>query len=116
MFNLFNTTLTPKKAIEMLTPIPKEEFTTGVFSRPSVKQCCAMGHLRRLLSKNPDNYSAANDFNKKVNKLDDKVQEYTKKKHGYAYGIPSINDRDDINGYNEDNPKDRIMHVLKEML
>lgn len=48
-----------EKAIKLLTPIPDQDWIIGQFSNGRDK-CCAIGHFRRLTSKNPNNYDKLN--------------------------------------------------------
>lgn len=113
--NLFNKGLTPQKALDLLTPIPKEDFTVQVWHKYDTEQCCTIGHLRRLLSDDPTNYRNASLSNEAVDKLDRKVSKYLRKKYHCSSSIIVVNDFPTTNGFTEDNPKDRIIHLLTEM-
>lgn len=47
------------KALEMLLSIPKEDFLFQKFTDKESK-CCAYGHIKRLSSDNPNDYSLHN--------------------------------------------------------
>jgi hypothetical protein len=109
-----------KQARELLLPIPKENFLLGKFT-DDVGKCCAIGHLRRLTSKNPKDYSLRNcsvvysgevyDFSRR------KVGEFVDLKYDtYNKDLASINNTSSVNGYNQDNPKDRVIAVLDDMI
>ncbi len=107
------------KAKELLSPIPKEDFIISAFSDGKGK-CCAIGHLVRLQSEDPKDYvqflgeghntpiySFARVYTRKF------LEKYHKV---YSRNLASVNNSDSINGYTEDNPKDRIMHLLDDMI
>lgn len=48
-----------KYALKQLSTIPEDEFITTHFTNEKSK-CCAIGHLVRLSSKDPKNYSVLN--------------------------------------------------------
>lgn len=58
--------LTAAKALELLQPIPEDEFLTTVYT-DGVSKCCAIGHLVRLLSNDPNNYNAPNCYDAPIN-------------------------------------------------
>ncbi len=113
MFNFFRR-LTPQQAIKLLEPIPKEEFTTTVLWDGNNK-CCSLGHLNRLLSKDPTNYVNAEYTPSKVMDFSNRVRKFINKKSNQQAGIITVNDYNTVNGYNEGNPKDRIIHLFTEM-
>ena len=47
------------EAKALLEPIPADKFITGKFS-DDVGKCCGVGHLVRLKSSNPNDYSGSN--------------------------------------------------------
>lgn len=111
--------LTASKAKELLMPIPKEDWITGEFT-DEIGKCCAIGHLTRLTSGNPANYSIDNcrDFGKRKDLLRSASNAFLQKHLGHAtpYDLSIVNNEDDVNGYTEDNPKDRVMHLIEDMI
>ena len=109
------------EARELLLPIPKDEFLTGKFTDYKGK-CCAIGHLVRLKSKDPNNYDQdltdgrwggeceVEDFAR------GKVCEYNGEKHDQYESLAAVNNRTEVNGYTQDNPKDRVMALLNDMI
>ena len=109
------------EARELLLPIPKDEFLTGKFTDYEGK-CCAIGHLVRLKSKDPNNYDQnltdgkwgwaceVEDFAR------EKVREYNGKKHDAYEDLAVVNNRPEVNGYTQDNPKDRVIALLNDMI
>jgi len=108
-----------QKALTLLSQIPEEDFITGRFTDAQGK-CCAIGHFQRLTSKNPLDYSASNcqDWDNKHNKgLRELTKNFIFKKHDmYATSIAEVNNNTDINGYTEPIIKDRVIHLLTDMV
>ena len=113
-------------AKELLDPIPAKDFITNSFSDNNGK-CCGIGHLIRLTSKNPDNYSPNNCSDRTYKYgtggvrifVRDKVDRFMKKEHNinlYGDGLSEINNRDCHNGYTQKKVKARIIHLLKDMI
>lgn len=50
---------TAQKALEQIQSIPAEDILIGVFTDFTSK-CCIIGHLNRLNSENPEDYSTEN--------------------------------------------------------
>lgn len=109
-----------KQALELLLPIPKENFITGKFTDEE-SCCCAVGHLVRLSSDDPSDYSRENcndTYNlTDVSHVRDKSEFFLKEKYKISNAdMATVNNYDGINGYNEDNPKDRVIHLLNDMI
>ena len=112
------------EAKELLLPIPKDEFLTGKFTDYKGK-CCAIGHLVRLKSKDPNNYDqnltdGAGWYTNTECEVEDfareKVSEYNGEKHDQYEDLAAVNNRTEVNGYTQDNPKDRVMALLNDMI
>lgn len=112
--------LTPsQKALKLLSQVPSKEFIIGRFT-DEVGKCCAIGHLQRLTSANPNDYKTSNCFDKadsyslKVRVL---CQHYLEEKHKTEYkDLSSINNGEKVNGYTQKTPKARVIAVLKDMV
>lgn len=126
------------KAIELLEPIPEDDFIVGRFT-DYIDKCCVIGHLSRLVSANPDDYSADNcsDGRRVRHGLEDRMEIPAPGKEGvfdlritsrkfiqstypeyaddFNAEISGVNNDDGINGYNEPVIKDRVMHLLRDM-
>lgn len=106
-----------QEALRLLTPIPAEDFITGKFSDGRGK-CCAIGHIKRLQSNNPSDYSSFNcaEINR-VHPIRSVSAVYLKDVHNAAphANIASVNNND-INGYTEPVIKDRVIHLLNDMI
>ena len=109
------------EAKELLLPIPKDEFLTGKFTDYRGK-CCAIGHLVRLKSKDPNNYNQ--DLMDGIWDVDgevkafarERVRVYNGEKHDQYEDLAAVNNRTEVNGYTQDNPKDRVMALLNDMI
>lgn len=112
--------LTAQQIKDLLSPIPKKEWMINKFSNGKNK-CCFLGHLQRLHSNNPKDYSIKNCgegfFGQKIRT---NARELTEKAliemHGLYIDGAFVNNSPDYNGYTENNPKDRIMHLLDDMI
>lgn len=108
------------QAKNLLMPIPKEDFITNQYSDRKGK-CCAIGHLVRLESADPNDYSTDNCadtdggrwFSHPIRKV---TKSFIKTTHGDLGDISDVNNHTEINGYTEGNPKDRVMHLLDDMI
>ena len=110
------------EARELLLPIPKDEFLTGKFTDYEGK-CCAIGHLVRLKSEDPSNYDQElTDGRWCLDECEveifarEKVTEYNGEKHNQYEDLAAVNNRTEVNGYTQDNPKDRVIALLNDMI
>jgi len=105
-----------QKAYRLLSPIPAEQWCVGYYSNEK-RQCCAIGHWTRLHSADPNDYSEDNCWENDSDNLRKVTQEYMSEKHGYTYvDIAAVNNDSQWNGYNEPVTKDRVMHLLTDMI
>lgn len=112
--------MTAQQALDLLSSIPADNFIEKTYANPVTKCCCTTGHLTRIRSKFPDNYSPQscsyvlmNDT--EVDILVDTTREFLGNYEGIKGSIISINDCC-IGKYQEDNPKDRVIHLLTDMV
>ncbi len=104
-------------ALQLLEPIPKENWQTFEYTN-NEGACCLLGHYNRLTSGNPNDYSDENCWDGKGDK---ELRSATKKFLINTYQInfvdgADVNNQNNINGYIEDNPKDRCIHLLQDMV
>lgn len=102
-----------------MSNIPDENWLTGNFSDGENK-CCAKGHLIRLLGEEPTNFSFKNCSPngagwREVSKLEDNMRKFTYNRWNKSVGMISVNDNSLSNMYNDETPKGRILHVLRDM-
>ena len=109
------------EAKELLLPIPKNDFLLHKYSDDHGK-CCAIGHLVRLKSEDPLNYKqwcgdgdgiSGAEVENFVRK---QVRKYIRETHDERACLARVNNRNDINGYTQDNPKDRVIALLNDMI
>lgn len=108
-----------QEALRLLTPIPKEDFITGLFTDGGGR-CCAIGHIKRLQSDNPSDYSSDNCSDAFTADIAIRTAstKYLKEVHNanWLVSIASVNNNNDINGYTEPVIKDRVIHLLNDMI
>lgn len=108
-----------QEALRLLTPIPKEEFITQLFT-DGEGRCCAIGHIKRLQSDNPSDYSSDNCSDNLTADIPIRTAstKYLKEVHNARYwaSIASVNNNNNINGYTEPEIKDRVIHLLNDMV
>jgi hypothetical protein len=92
----------------ILEPIPAEQFTTMVYEDQKGR-CCALGHIHKALS--GDAIGDRNGFG--ARKLS---TEFLSKTYRLSESIADVNNEGGINGYNETDPKSRVMHLLDDMI
>ena len=110
-----------QKAKRLLSPIPKENWTDKHGYTDNISRCCFLGHWNRLNSGYPEDYSDRNcAFSVHTDEITKPIGEYIKKvvpeRYMGTYTVAAINDTDVVNGYTEDNPKDRCMHLLDDLI
>lgn len=110
----------------LLEPVPSEDFIVGIFTDEESK-CCAIGHLMRLTSKDPNDYSNRNceDGLADPSKMDTPMHvfnrvttaEFLKDVHNIrGVDISYINNGPEFNGYDQEGPKERVMQLLDDMI
>jgi len=107
-----------QEALRLLSPIPYDQWIKDVFTDEK-GACCAIGHYTRLKSKNPNDYGFLNcrDFNAEENPvLRDSSCKFIQEKYDIKDTIAGVNNTDEINGYNEPEIKDRVIHLLEDMV
>ena len=104
------------EAKELLLPIPKNDFLLHKFSDGWGK-CCAIGHLVRLKSKDPLDYKQwCGDGGEIENFVRKQVRKYIRETHNESGCLAVVNNKNTINGYTQDNPKDRVIALLNDMI
>lgn len=112
------------EAKELLQQVPKENFIMKYYSN-EIDSCCAIGHLKRLTSENPENYRIENCWDSIGEHDGDEVylfarktvRAYIEKFHGeQGYDLSSVNNSTKVNGYTEPEIKDRVIHLLDDMI
>lgn len=107
-----------QKALRLLSQVPSEDFITSDFS-DKIGKCCVVGHYQRLTSANPNDYSTTNcsdkesEYNSDIRILS---KEFMRKKYNLPIDIASVNNWGVYNGYKEPVIKDRVIHLLTDMV
>lgn len=109
-----------QKLYRLLSSIPKDEWIINKFT-DEVGKCCFIGHYARLVSGNPGDYSTNNcsdwlEYPEKGLARNLTREFLISLGFGGGYSGADVNNINQINGYTEDNPKDRVMHLLKDMI
>lgn len=108
-----------QEALELLEPIPHDKWTS-LHYWDGRDCCCLIGHIRRLSSVDPTDYERSlrdtkfsYDFRQIANRYLCKVVLVGENEGIGAY---SVNDTQEVNGYNEPEIKDRVIHFIKDMV
>lgn len=84
------TVIYAQQALDLLSPIPEDDFIKFKFT-DNLSKCCTLGHLSRICSDNPENYSMEN-----CEKLDmdfiSKISDFVYKCELDVKGIVDVND------------------------
>lgn len=110
-----------QQALDLLSPIPSEAFCVKEFGNPDTQQCCSIGHLQRLASINPQNYSpyhCSDDMDHSIRRAT-RDYFYSLDLTGHIYG--NLNSFAGVNNapselYPQDKPKERIVALLTDMI
>jgi hypothetical protein len=109
-----------QKAYRLLYPIPAEQWCTNMYSNGK-NSYCAIGHLNRLNALNPNDYPI--DISIRGwgynSSLSAAIKMFFEKQHNIKESfdlLASVNDAKDIAIYTEETPKDRVMHLLTDMI
>ena len=108
--------MTPcKLALDLLSTVPNDEFITGKFS-DEIGKCCAIGHFKRLSSKNPSDYSMENCSDREDNYpyLRQNVKYAMLKLHGTDRDLADVNNNRNVNGYTDRDIKTRVIQCLQD--
>lgn len=114
----------------LLTPVPTEDFITTNFT-DEVSKCCVIGHLARLTSDEPNNFSLGNCADVEYflwmhEPIEAKIDVYNfarKKVNGFLgedengnyTTLAEVNNRP-IGKYNQETPKERVIALLDDMI
>jgi hypothetical protein len=99
---------TAQQMIDIISPIPAEKFVEDVFTDRKGK-CCFLGHIHNHIAGNPhgdfQGYGARH-----------LTYIFLAKVHGLQYSGVDVNNSPEVNGYTEPVIKDRLMHMLEDMV
>jgi hypothetical protein len=109
-----------KKVLDLITPIPETDFITDEFT-DSISKCCVLGHVQRLTSGNPSDYSIDNCadgiFFIRMNSLSTHIRFASCNflALGNNIDIADINNRATV-AYPQPTPKQRVVALLNDMI
>lgn len=117
------------EVLALIKPIPSEQIIVGRFS-DGVDKCCIIGHVTRLTSKNPSDYSDKNcsDRNRDglcVSPVRSLTSQYMEEKHLHSIFFGEVfskyNSISEVNNgvvpeYKQPEPKDRCVAFLQDMI
>ena len=103
-----------------LEDIPNDNFIHGLYT-DGVNKCCVLGHYNRLSSENPDDYRYTNCAGvKRTEKSGEDLREqshnFLRTNPLFGHSIASVNNTNGIGPYNEETIKERVMHLLSDMI
>lgn len=112
--------LTASQVKEILEPIPNELFIAGAYYYSEGRQpekCCSIGHIRKVLSGvekydsiTPESCALSNTFR-------NKSERFIRNKYDLeSFDIVTVNDSEVVNNYTEPEIKNRVMHLLDDMI
>lgn len=103
-----------QKALDLIKDIPKEDFIKFSFTN-GIDKCCTTGHLCRLTSGKPDDYSLKNctgENNQELMGFRISIMDFMKSRYGNQVGLIFINDN--CNSILE--VKQKIIYLFKDMI
>lgn len=103
-----------QEAYRLLKDIPEDQWLTARFSN-GIDKCCGVGHLKRLKSKNPSDYSINNCCDLLI--FDDSNFRFHNECNlMYVDGnLASINNGETLK-YQQPTPKQRVMAFLEDAI
>lgn len=110
---------TATKVLELINPIAEEDFITDHFSDIKSK-CCVIGHVKRLTSEDPNDYSNENCFSTICDPYHNlpreiRIQSLIFISDGLGSDISVINNQK-MYSYTQDTPKQRVVALLNDMI
>lgn len=104
---------------DLLFPIPENDWLKDNYT-DGVSKCCAIGHIKRLVSSNINDYSFENclsvpgDLGNEASFLRISTKQFMTKKHKLGYDISYVNDTK-TGPYPQNTPKKRVIALLEDM-
>ena len=113
-----NNDITPEKALELIKPLKPSEFIEMAYSDGKGK-CCVMGHITRLTSDNPTDYSIKNCDAMKAERLKElrqKANRILKDESFYSISKLAIINNGGNSNYPQKTIKGRVVAALKDII
>ncbi len=104
------------KVLKIVENIPEYRWAVGRVKQKFTGECCVLGHIAEAEGIIPLDTDQVLEDCKLAREINDKVIRFMKLKHDRFAQIYHINDRDQYNGYVEKHPKERITHLLNDMI
>jgi len=97
----------------IIAPISPENFIVGMFGDGGPINSCFIGHIHRAVSPiGPDDVSGNNNgYGARA-----VVERFLREKHKSDATAFEVNDYSYVNGYNEPEIKDRLTHLVNDMI
>ena len=111
---LWKSPITVSEAIEIVKNAPED--TWCVLNLNHKGKCCFLGHLAKARNIDLNQPLQRIQKNPTILHIENKIVQFVKEKHNENISSAYvINDNRYINGYNENHPKLRMLHVLNDM-
>lgn len=95
---------------DIIKPIPADQFCIGHYENSDKSQCCVLGHIHKHFGSDAEGDGQGYGARQLSN-------EFLTEKHNLPFeNIASVNNDTDINGYTEPVIKDRVMHLVEDMI
>ena len=107
--------ITVQRALDILEPIPKKKFIINNYSCDIKGKHCSIGFIAVHFA----NCEIGIDYSTpEILEFRCKTRDYIRDNHeeDFQSDITRVNDSRTVNGYTEHHPKDRVIHLLKDML
>jgi len=104
-----------QRALELLKEVPADKFLNGEYTNGQ-DACCSVGHYKRLTSKDPSDFSRPNCDDYGFSDLRARSEHFLSNVHYTVADIATVNNSNWINGYTEPEIKDRVIHLLEDMV
>lgn len=99
-----------QQALDILQPIPAEKWCRDKYITADGTQSCALGHIH-LTADPSDAFGDLDGFG-----LRHLSRIYLQETHEVLADITSVNNNPEVNGYTESDVKDRVIHLLHDMV
>lgn len=103
--------MTASEALKLVKSIPKRNWTVNEYT-DGISKCCFTGHLHRLISNDPNDYGLKNCSTHHKEGLTKFFIEVFAVCGNFPFMINDIQ----VGVYQEDHPKDRVIHLLQDMI
>lgn len=93
----------------IIEPIPADKFITGIYYNSYTHCACSLGYINHWFNvKEEREYEEVCEYYSTSN--------YQSDVRNFVQNIVDVNDTDEVNGYTESTPKERVMHLFDDMI